>query len=515
MKPLRRAYRLALSDDLTQEPPIAADLPPLQTPENQLEPQSYEAASVLVVGAGLAGLTVAYRLRQAGVMADVIEAAGRVGGRVESVPHALGTSLTAELGAEFIDSNHCCLRSLTAELNLTLLDRQAHQPDGPTTLFFAGQRVDEDAIAQDFATIAPWLERDVAKIKGFRTYKSNCPAAVELDRRSLSQYLDKLPISARLRQLIEIAYTVEFGQEAAAQSCLNFLYLIGIRPALELLGTCDERFYVAGGNEQVAQRLATQLNGQIATDCALVALSRRADGQYRAVMQSGLGLQEKCYERVVLTIPFSVLRSLDLRLDLPLAKRQAIDRLGYSHNHKLITAYRQRIWREQAAHSFTDLAFQNTWESDIATRDRTGAGLLTTFTGGDEGKALSDCLPEEQVEKLRSQWEQVFPGLSAAALPGGLSRSWLREAHIQGAYACYLVGQWTGFYGAERERVENLFFAGEHCSVDFQACMEGACQTGEQAALEILQDLRRVPQTYSLQQRYGSAFRQGSEPVPF
>jgi monoamine oxidase len=477
---------------------------------------STQAASILVVGAGLAGLTVAHRLRQAGVMADVIEAAGRVGGRVESVPNALGTSLTAELGAEFIDSNHCCLRSLTAELNLTLLDRQ--DLDLPeTTLFFAGQKVSEAAIAQDFAAIAPLLERDIERIKGFRTYRSHCPAATALDQLSLSQYLDNLPISKPLRQLIEIAYSIEFGQEATAQSCLNLLYLIGIRPELELLGTCDERFYVAGGNEQVVSRLAALLDGQIETNCALVALSRRADGQYRAVMQSGLGIQERCYERVVLTVPFSVLRSLDLHLDLPLAKRHAIDCLGYSDNHKLTTAYRQRVWQGQqrTAHSFTDLAFQNTWESDLASRDPSGAGLLTTFMGGEAARELSACLPQGQVEKLRSQWEQVFPGLAAAELPGGLSRSWLCDPYSQGAYACYLVGQWTAFYGAERERVENLFFAGEHCSVDFQACMEGACQTGEQAALEILQDLRRVPMTYSLQQRYGSAFSQGGEPLPF
>ena len=78
--------------------------------------------SILVVGAGIAGLTAAYRLRQAGVRVDIIEARNRVGGRMRSLANAAGTQITAELGGEFIDSDHTCLRSLATELGLKIVD---------------------------------------------------------------------------------------------------------------------------------------------------------------------------------------------------------------------------------------------------------------------------------------------------------------------------------------------------------------------------------------------------------
>jgi monoamine oxidase len=484
-------------------------------------PTPESTASVLVVGAGLAGLTVAYRLQQAGVLADIVEASDRVGGRVESVPNVLGTSLTAELGAEFIDSNHCCVLALAAELGLTLLDRELGAQTTnlrQTTLFFEGQWVDEATLAAEFAPAAGRIAQDLAAIESFRTYRSECLAAIALDGRSLTHYLDDLPLSPLLRQLIEVAYKVEFGRELAEQSCLNFLYLVGFDPHLELLGTCDERFYIAEGNDQLAYGLAARLQGRIEPDTELTALARSADGRYRVSLRSGLRSETRCYERVVLALPFSVVRSLDIRLNLPPAKRLAINTLGYGSNAKLTAAYSERTWHIRhaaTAHSFTDLPFHNTWESDISRRDPAGTGLLTSFVGGKQGAALSARSPEAQAQQLRSHWNRVFPGLEAAHLLGALARPWASAPYSRGSYACYLVGQWTQLYGVERERVENLFFAGEHCSVDFQACMEGACQSGEQVALEILKDLGLVDAKYSLQTLYGARFRQSSDPLPF
>jgi len=98
------------------------------------------------------------------------------------------------------------------------------------------------------------------------------------------------------------------------------------------------------------------------------------------------------------------------------------------------------------------------------------------------------------------QLERVFPGISAARLKDNTVRAyWPGEQYSRGSYSCYLVGQWTRMYGVEGERVGNLFFAGEHCSQDYQGYMEGGCETGEAAASEILEDLRLQPS--AVQQR--------------
>ena len=78
----------------------------------------HNASPVVIVGAGIAGLTAGYRLRQAGVKVSIYEASARVGGRMLSLPNALGIK-TAELGGEFIDSGHVHIRHLAAELGLS------------------------------------------------------------------------------------------------------------------------------------------------------------------------------------------------------------------------------------------------------------------------------------------------------------------------------------------------------------------------------------------------------------
>jgi monoamine oxidase len=86
-------------------------------------------SSILVVGAGIAGLTAAYPLKQAGVRVDIIEARNRVGGRIRSLPRAVGTKITVDLGGEFIDTAHTCLRGLAEELGFKIVDLLAAEQD--------------------------------------------------------------------------------------------------------------------------------------------------------------------------------------------------------------------------------------------------------------------------------------------------------------------------------------------------------------------------------------------------
>jgi monoamine oxidase len=107
-----------------------------------------------VVGAGLAGLTAAYRLKQAGVPVDVIEARYQVGGRVRSLPNAAGTQLTAELGGEFIDTDHTTLLRLAKELGLKIVDLLAADKGLiKDTYFFDGRKVPLEEIINDFVLL--------------------------------------------------------------------------------------------------------------------------------------------------------------------------------------------------------------------------------------------------------------------------------------------------------------------------------------------------------------------------
>ncbi|MCC5614366.1 FAD-dependent oxidoreductase [Nostoc sp. CHAB 5836] len=454
---------------------------------------------VLVVGAGIAGLTAAYRLRQAGVTVDIIEARNRVGGRIRSLANTAGTGVTVELGGEFIDTDHTKLRSLAEELGLTIVDLLANdQGLVPETWYFQGRKIPELEIINYFIPLAQKIEEDLVAIgDGDVTYRSYNQATFALDNTSITEYLKQAQINPILQEMLDVSYTTEYGREAAEQSCLNLVFLIGTNTdRFSVYGESDERYTIRGGNDQVPRLLANSLAYFIETETELEAISIRPDGRYRVSLRSGYKTFDRTYERILLTLPFSTLRLVKLKVNLPAIKQKAIAELGYGTNAKLITAYRQKLWRTQynsTAATFTDTGFQNTWE---ASRYQKGSkGVIINFTGGEHGLSLGKGSAESQAQILLPQLDQIFPGIKNLRQGEAIRTYWTGEQYTRASYTCYLVGQWTSIAGVEQQRVGNLFFAGEHCSLSYQGYMEGGCRTGEVAARTILKDLgfRNLP----------------------
>ncbi|MEG4227060.1 NAD(P)/FAD-dependent oxidoreductase [Microcoleus sp. N9_B2] len=466
---------------------------------------------ILVVGAGIAGLTAAYRLRQAGVRADIIEATNRVGGRIRTGSKVAGTLISAELGGEFIDTGHTTLISLATELGLRAIDViQVQQGLVKDTFFFDGRRFSLEQLIADFAPLSTKISADLEAVGDEFSYLDFTESAERLDNLSIAQYLDGADTSTIVRQLLRIAYITEYGRDAEEQSALNLLFLIGAEAdSLELFGNSDQRYQIDGGNSQIINRLAGQLSGSIEAGTVLEAITLLPDGRYRVNLRSGQSAFERTYERVLLTLPFSTLRDVKINVPLPQPKRRAIEQLGYGTNSKLITGYRSRIWREtyqSTASVYTDLGFQNSWESTPFAP--TGNGLVTNFTGGKQGLAIGAGTPEDQAQRFLNQFERVFPGVRNLRSGKAVRAYWPGERFSKGSYSCYLVGQWTQMYGVEGERVGNLYFAGEHTSLENQGYMEGGCETGQRAAFEILQDLGLTSSVDALNTRSASSLNQ-------
>lgn len=481
--------------------------------------QQQGRSPILIVGAGIAGLTAGYRLRQGGVRADIIEATNRVGGRIRTAPKVAGTPIYADLGGEFIDTGHTTLISLATELGLRAIDlAQVQSGLVKDTFFFDRRRVSLQQIIADFAPLASKINADLAAIGDEISYLDFTEAAEKIDNLSISEYLNQAEISTVLRQLLRVAYTTEYGRDPEEQSALNLLFLISAEAeSFSLYGDSDERYQIEGGNSQIVNRLASQLSGSIETGIILEAITLLPDGRYRVNLRSGQSTFDRTYERVLLTLPFSTLR--DVRINVPLSqpKRRAIEQLGYGTNSKLITGYRSRIWREpyrSTASVYTDLGFQNTWEATPFIP--TANGLVTNFTGGRQGLAIGAGVPEDQAQRFLAQFERVFPGVRSLRTGKAVRAFWSGERFFKGSYSCYLVGQWTQMYGVEGERVGNLYFAGEHTSLENQGYMEGGCETGQRAALEILEDLGLTNSANALTQRSASSLnnRRPSRKVP-
>lgn len=449
-------------------------------------------SKVLVVGAGIAGLTVAYRLQQAGVPVEVIEANQRVGGRLKSLSKSSMPGVV-ELGGEFIDSRHWAVHALAGELGLKLADlRAADTGLEPEILYFQGRKISHSWVAQEFIPLAHRIAEDVEKLSRWNlTYRDRNLDALRLDRLSLAEYLARAPIHPVIEQLIRVAYVTEYGLDAEQQSCLNMLFLIGAEAGKwSTYGVSDERYHVVGGNDQIPRRLAERLDGKVITGAALESLRSLSDGRYRVSWRSELTSTERIYDRIVLTLPFTVLRQIEMQVDLPPAKKAAIAELGYGTCTKLAIPFQERIWRTRYGSTisvYTDLDFQNTWES--ARYSAGPAGWLTDLRGGIAGEQLGSGNPQIHAKALIGDMDQLFPGINQVDRGVAVRAAWSNDPYALGSYSCYLPGQWSKFGGAEVERVGNMWFAGEHCSIGSQGYMNGACETAERAAQSILEDL--------------------------
>ncbi|MEP6632796.1 MAG: FAD-dependent oxidoreductase [Luteimonas sp.] len=446
---------------------------------------------VVVVGAGIAGLTAAWRLRQAGVRVRVFEAQNRIGGRMFSLRNHFPDGQVIELGGELIDSNHVRIRALAAELGLPLDDLLAGDT-AQDTWFFDGRNIGEREIVTAFAPVAAAIQRDLALLGDEAlTYRAASPQthaqAQALDALSVAQWLDRNGVSGWLRKLIDVAYTTEMGLEIDQQSALNLLTFIGSedKDAFKVFGESDERSHVRGGNDLIVHELARKLGDALETGSVLEAVDGDAGG-YALSFRRDRATRTVRARHVVLALPFTLLRKVRIGVALPEVKRRALDGLAYGTNAKLMIGYDKRVWREHAANgaSMSDLPYQTTWET---TRKQPGnGGVLTNFTGGRHGVALGEGTPKEQADAATASLDKVFPGLAAA-------RAGMREARFHwpthpwtlGSYACFGPGDWTGFRGAIGESVGGLHFAGEHCALDTQGFMEGGCESGETAAAAV------------------------------
>jgi monoamine oxidase len=449
--------------------------------------------SVAIIGAGIAGLNAAYTLKREGVSATIFEASDRVGGRIRTATDIMAPGLYTELGGEFIDSIHDDMFALVDEFGLELLDLESASEQALTkdAYYFNNSHYGVEDVIEAFQPLVVHLEADIEAAGDFDYTDAN-DYAKALDATPLSQYLDNIGASGLIRELLEVAYVTEYGLDADEQSPFNLLYLIGTDTSagFNVFGESDERYKVRGGNQQIVNKLAESMLQQFKPEHRLARLDHNGR-EYVMVFERKNGTAVGAVaDHVILALPFTLLREVDIRISLPPAKRKAIDELGYGTNAKLCLGFDTRVWREQgyAGYAYTDEPFQLCW--DNAQLQEGEKGGLTLYSGGGAGVAMGGGTAASQALLMLPGVNEVFPG-ALNEFNGAASRfHWPTHSLSKGSYACYMPGQWTSIGGVEGEPVDELYFAGEHCSIDFQGYMNGGAETGRLAAEMLLAKAR-------------------------
>jgi monoamine oxidase len=458
-------------------------------------------AKIGIVGAGLAGLTCAYELQRNGILATIHEASDRVGGRCYSLGNNFFPGQVAERGGEFIDNLHKTLIGYAQQFGLTLED-VTKQP-GEIFYYFNGQPYPESLVVDEFRALVPLMRADLQAASAEPSADNHNDADVKLDRTSLRDYLDSRQVGKVIQAAVKASYEAEYGLSIDQQSCLNFLLFIHAdrRSKFTPFGVfSDERYHVVEGNDKIAQGLRDRLKAPIKLGMKLLRIRQTGTKQIELTFQSGSRTTSVVYDAVVLAIPFTTLRQveLDMSLGLPSWKLQAIQQLGYGNNAKMMLGFNGRPWRPKSnGSSYSNLPnHQTTWETN-PTKATDSRAILTDYSSGDRGLNLKVSNVQTEADRFLSDLNRVYPGSKAVATKvNGQYRvhlePWPTNPLTQGSYTCYTPGQFTSIAGNEGKPVGNLHFAGEHTNsfYEWQGFMEGAALSGIQAANEILQDLK-------------------------
>jgi monoamine oxidase len=442
---------------------------------------------IVVLGAGLAGLSAAYELRRAGHDVHVLEARERPGGRVLTLRHSFDDGLYADAGAVSFHDTHELPRRYAAHFGLVLVP----DPPGDVSFYFVrGARVisrgDEPArwpfaLREDERTIGSdaLYERFVRGLLPSLGDATRTgwppPELAALDRQTFTELLRARGASDEAVALLRTGYWDAWGDGAHTISALSAL-------REEQLHRHRRRGYrICGGCDHLPRLFAARLGARVHYGTVVRRIETNA-ARVRVDFEDRGAPTHVLADRVVCTIPFSVLRGIE-RVGLSPPKERAIARLAYTSVTRVFLQTKRRVWK---AHGLVGIGSSDaaigTFEE--ATWGQAGErGILDCYASGPKARRVARMKPMERRAFATREMARIFPGL-AENVERGTSVAWDDEEFSRGGYAFFRPNELTTMLGDIVRAEGRIHFAGEHTS-PWPAWMQGALWSGLRAAREI------------------------------
>lgn len=435
-----------------------------------------QGVSVLVVGAGLAGLTAARDLLAMGAAVTVVEARSRVGGRVWTVRDGFTAGQHAEAGGDFIDEHHEELRRLVQSLNLELVQILRHGWSFAKQDDDGNVRIVPSRPTHGWERLAAALE-PLGEPYRVAERRWDTPIAASLARRSVRQWLDDVHADDDLRNLAAGLR----GFFLAEPEELSLLALVDQFAAGDLPGP-PRTYRVVGGADRIAAALAAALGDRLKLNTELVAISQRG-ARVRASLRHKRQAHQLTCDYLVCTLPTSILRRVPITPALPAQHHDAIAALKYGRATRSLLQFSSRFWRiprKPSAYG-SALPFGAIWDGNEEQRGK--PAILSLMAGASASDWTIELVGREGSAGLAKHLEWL--GSSRAQLLHAHHVSWELDPFARGGYAFFD----PSFPPARRSWLAQpngrLFFAGEHTSVRWQGYMNGAVESGRRAAAEV------------------------------
>ncbi len=452
------------------------------------------ARKIIVVGAGLSGLVAAYELMQAGQEVAVYEARMRPGGRIQTWTDPFADGLYTEAGcAGIIPVEPDLFLRYARIFNLALA--QPEPRDLPFVHYFHGVRiVDRGASPISWPLDLTSEERSLGLL-GMRTRYIK-PAVDEIvrahrsgnmnevlvkyDRISFHEFLARAGASPDAIRLLAIEDWDLVGEGGEFQSAFDVLCQTTTYSAFT--GT---RYSLEGGNDLLPKAIAASLGGRVNYGAEALRIERD-DSAARVMLRRSGGLETVSGNYLLCTLPFSVMRNLEISPPFSSAKREAIDGLSYASISRVFLQFSRRFWIDEglSGYTFTDLPTSFFW--DGAMRQRRTRGILQAFTMGEHARRTCGMSESERVGFALEQVEKIYPQVGGLC-EGGVSKCWDADPYSRGGFSWFKPGEMKTMYPRVAKPEGRVHFAGEHTSsLLLRNSVQGAIESGIRAAQEIL-----------------------------
>lgn len=430
---------------------------------------------VIVAGAGLAGLAAADELARTGAAVTLLDARSRTGGRVWTVRDRFAGDQYGELGGEFIDEDHHRMRALTARFDLPLVrvlrggfTHRFRTPDGDIQVSRSGPW---EALRE---VLAPLLRRYEA------AHGSDADTAIrEMSTWSLREALEQHQAGDELHAMVN-SIRGFFLAEPEDLSVLPVVAQLadGGSPAQVPV------YRIAGGNSRLVDALVAQTPARLLLAHRVHAVANATDRVLVRVTDDRGRLQELQCDAVVLALPASTLRDLEITPPLPEEQQRAIATLRYGCATKVvIQCAAEGLSRRRARAFATDGSLGAFWD---ATEGQPAAPhSVIAFLGGGAASARLRARAAAGPAGLLS--DLCWLNLAGAPVVASHAVTWEDDPFARGGYAFTHPGFDPARHALLSRRAGRIAFAGEHTSAEFQGYMEGAVESGQRAAAELRQ----------------------------
>ena len=465
--------------------PLSAET--MATPAQGLRDAGGRRRRVAVIGAGVAGLVAAYELARLGHDPLVLEARNRVGGRIWTL-RDFAPGLQAEAGAMRIPRAHALTLEYCRHFDLPMVPFVMDNPKG---LVFVGgvrmtaaeanahpERLGFDVADHEHGRTAAQLWEDaIAEPRALLAERG--PAAWEeivarYDQYSLYEFLKLRGFS---EGAVEMFGVMHFLEADLHNACVEVLR--------EDLGDAyTDMQTIAGGMDALPNAFYAALHDRVRFGAEVVALDqdeRSVTVHYR----TAAGRFSETADYAICTLPFSVLRHVEVLSPFSRGKQRAIRQLNYAASTKVLFQVRRRFWEDEGivgGATVTDLPVRrlNYPPADPATPRGI---LLASYTWSQDAVRWGAMDPESRIEQALEDVEQIHPG-SAQHFECGASHAWDHDPYAAGAFALFEAEQQSQLHRDIVAPEGRIHFAGEHCSL-YHAWIQGSLESGIRAAREI------------------------------